>query len=412
MNICDSNKLDSIFLAYGASRVDSFLEANVFILNTCSVRAQSEQKAFSYLGVVEEFKRQNPEIDIKVAVMGCMAERLGYKIRKRFKTVDLVIGTKDIDTAVSKILNLCYEKGSLEKTNFDTKSESKIARYVTIMKGCNNYCSYCIVPFVKGGEKSFNYNAIMDECYLMVKDGAREIILLGQNVNSYKYGDVNFASLLRNIASIENLKRIRFMTNHPKDLSDELINVMATNPKVCSNIHLPMQSASNKILQLMNRKYTYEYYLSLIEKLRTAMPGINITTDIIVGFPGETDKDFEYTLTAVKTIRFGGLYVFKYSPRPNTKALEMIDNIPEVEKKRRHAVIFKESNKISAEIVSKMVGSTQQILVEKVDNYFMRARTKNGYKVFLRINKEYYGRILNVNIKEAKINSLFGEVVD
>jgi len=410
MNTCDSNVLDSIFLSYGASKVDSFLDADVFILNTCSVRSHSEQKAFSYLGVVEEFKQQNP--DVKIIVMGCMAERLGYEIKKRFKTIDLVIGTKDIDNAVSEILNLCYRKDSFKKPNSVIKSESEIVKHINIMKGCNNYCSYCIVPFVRGGERSFNYNKIIDECALMVKNGAKELILLGQNVNSYKYENVNFVSLLRNIASIENLERIRFVTNHPKDLNDELINIMATNPKVCSNIHLPMQSASNKILQLMNRKYSYEYYLSLIEKLRMAVRDVSVTTDIIVGFPGETDKDFECTLNAVKAIKFSRLYVFKYSPRPNTKAAGMIDNVSRADKKKRHAVILKESNKISAEIVSKMIGSTQQVLTEKIENGFMRARTRNGCEVFLRVNKKYYGKILSVNIREAKVNSLFGDVID
>lgn len=410
MNMCDSDRLDSILLAYGASKVDNFLDADIFILNTCSVRMQSEQKTFSYLGRIEEFKQQNS--DIKIIVMGCMAERLGYDIKKRFKSIDLVIGTKDIDSGISKIIDLCCLKNSFKKINSNVKFRSKIVSHITIMKGCNNYCSYCIVPFVRGIEKSFDYNTIINKCSLVVKNGVKEIILLGQNVNSYKYKNVDFSILLKNVASIKNLERIRFLTNHPKDLNDNLIDVIAKNSKICSHIHLPMQSASNKILQLMNRKYTYEHYSYLIKKLRFAVPDISITTDIIVGFPGETDKDFEYTLNAVKTIRFGGLYVFKYSPRPNTKAFEMSDNVSMVEKKRRHAIVLEESNKISSEIVSKMVGSKHKVLVEKVGNGFMEARTKSGRKVFIKINKEYYGKILDVVIKEAKVNSLFGDVID
>jgi tRNA-2-methylthio-N6-dimethylallyladenosine synthase len=202
------------------------------------------------------------------------------------------------------------------------------------------------------------------------------------------------------------------MTNHPKDLSDELIEMMATESKVCSHIHLPMQSASNKILKAMNRKYSYEHYIDLVKKLRMAVPDISITTDIIVGFPGETKEDFEETFKAVKEIRFGGLYVFRYSPRPNTKAANMPDNVPLEEKKRRHRLILEESNKISIEIVASMVGSVQQVLAEKIENGVIEARTRGGRKVFVKGSSEKdLGRHLNVSIKEAKINSLFGNII-
>jgi tRNA-2-methylthio-N6-dimethylallyladenosine synthase len=399
--------LGSIFSAYGASKVNNLSEADVIILNTCSVRAQAEQKAFSYLGRVEEFKRK--KTCIKVVVIGCMAERLGANIKKRFNSVDLIIGAKDIDTTALRIVNLFRTSYFSPKIKSEVKSE--IVRYVIIMRGCDNYCSYCTVPFVRGREKSINCETIINECSSMVKNGAREIILLGQNVNSYQYKDVNFVSLIKKVAAIENLERIRFMTNHPKDLSDDLIKIMATEPKVCSHIHLPMQAASNKILRTMNRKYSCEHYLGLIKKLRTAVPDVSVTTDIIVGFPGETNEDFQDTLNAVKTIRFGGLYVFRYSPRPNTKAAEMTDDVPFEEKKRRHTIILKESNKISVEIVSEMLGSTQKVLVEEIKNGIIKARTKNGRKVFAEGRKEYVGKHVNVNIKEAKTNSLFGDIV-
>jgi tRNA-2-methylthio-N6-dimethylallyladenosine synthase len=408
MNVCDSGMLGSTLSTYGASQVNSLSDADVVILNTCSVREQAEQKAFSYLGRVEEFKQQNPFI--KIVVIGCMAERLGQKIKKRFNNIDLIIGAREIDNAALKIINLCSMSDVSKKDQPDIKSE--IIRYVSIMRGCDNYCSYCVVPFVRGREKSLDYKTILNECSLMVKNGAKEIMLLGQNVNSYQYENMNFASLIKKVAAIENLERIRFMTNHPKDLNDDLINIMATNPKVCSHIHLPMQSASDKILKAMNRKYTYERYLGLINKLRITIPDVSITTDIIVGFPYETEKDFEDTLNAVKSIRFGGLYVFRYSPRPNTRAADMIDNVPLEEKKRRHAIILEESNKISIEIVSKMVGSTQQVLIEKIENDVIEARTRSGRKVFVECGKEYeLGKQINVNIKEAKINLLFGGII-
>jgi tRNA-2-methylthio-N6-dimethylallyladenosine synthase len=407
MNVCESDKLGYAFSTYGILRVDNILDADIVILNTCSVRAQAEQKAFSYLGRVEEFKQQKP--NIKIVVIGCMAERLGLKIKQRFKDIDLVIGAKNADNIVFQIVSLCDVDDTKKQEQIDMPSD--IVRYITIMKGCNNYCSYCVVPFVRGNEKSLDYRTIVDGCSLMVKNGAKEIMLLGQNVNSYQYENINFASLVEKVAAIKNLKRIRFMTNHPKDLNDDLINIMVREQKLCSHIHLPMQSASNKILKAMNRKYTYEHYLNLVDKLRTAISDISITTDIIVGFPGETDQDYKDTLNAIKTIRFGGLYVFKYSKRPNTKAFEMIDDVPIEEKKRRHAIVLEESNKISAEIVLKMLGSTQQVLVEKIENNIMETRTRNGRKVFVEGNKNYIGKQLNVNVKEVKKNLLFGDIV-
>jgi tRNA-2-methylthio-N6-dimethylallyladenosine synthase len=407
MNMCESDKLGLALSTYGASKVNILQEANIVILNTCSVRAQSEQKAFSFLGRAEDFKLDNP--NTKIIVIGCMAERIGSKIKLRFKSVDLIVGSKDIDNAALKIADLC----NLYDSSFNKSEDSQnIVRYVTIMRGCDNYCSYCVVPFVRGRETSLNALDILKESSLLVKNGAKEIMLLGQNVNSYRYKDFNFTSLVKNLATINGLERIRFMTNHPKDLSDELIEMMATESKVCSHIHLPMQSASNKILKAMNRKYSYEHYIDLVKKLRMAVPDISITTDIIVGFPGETKEDFEETFKAVKEIRFGGLYVFRYSPRPNTKAANMPDNVPLEEKKRRHRLILEESNKISIEIVASMVGSVQQVLAEKIENGVIEARTRGGRKVFVKGSSEKdLGRHLNVSIKEAKINSLFGNII-
>jgi tRNA-2-methylthio-N6-dimethylallyladenosine synthase len=396
-----------VLSACGASKVNSLQEADLVILNTCSIRAQAEQKAFSFLGRAQEFKQEKP--NIKIVVVGCMAERIGPKVKRRFKNVDLVIGAKDVDNAVLKIANLC----NLNDFYFGKyKKYSNIVEYITIMRGCDNYCSYCVVPFVRGREISLDSLNIIEECSLAVKNGAKEIILLGQNVNSYRYKDFSFTSLVKEVSKIDGLERIRFMTNHPKDLSDELIDMMATVSKVCSHIHLPMQSASNKILKCMNRKYTYKHYVDLVNRLRTAIPGISITTDIIVGFPGETKGDFEETLKAVKDIRFGGLYVFRYSPRPNTKAANMLDDVSLEEKKRRHKLILEESNKISVQIVASMVDSIQQVLAEKIENGVIEARTRGGRKVFIKNGSEKdLGKHLNVTIKEAKINSLFGDII-
>jgi tRNA-2-methylthio-N6-dimethylallyladenosine synthase len=409
MNVCDSVVLDSALSTCGALKVNNISNADVVIVNTCSVRAQSEQKALSYIGRIERFKYQNP--NIRIIVIGCMAERIGSKIQGRFKGVDLILGSKDIDKITLKILRLCGLNSSLEKQKIFQKTE--VVKHVTVVRGCDNYCSYCVVPFVRGKEESIDHRIIFDECSSTVRNGTKEIVLLGQNVNSYSYDCVNFVGLVKKIASIENLKRIRFMTNHPKDLSDELINLMVNEPKMCSHIHLPMQSASDKILKMMNRNYSFEQYLILINKLRIAIPDINITTDIIVGFPSETEKDFKSTLDAVKSIKFGGVYVFKYSPRPNTKAAAMVDSVSLEDKKTRHAIILEESNKISAEIVSKMIGSVQNVLAEKVENGVMEARTRSFHKVFIRgdANVDYLGKQLNVNIVASKVSSLGGLLI-
>lgn len=409
MNVCDSDMLSEMLLSYGAAKVNTLADADIVILNTCAIRAQAEQKAFSFLGRTDEFKKEkNP--GLKVVVVGCMAERISNKIRQRFHSVDLVIGAKDIDNAAAKIISLCGIDKNRKTAAHGERSD--IIRYVTIMRGCDNYCSYCIVPFVRGKETSLDYKNIVSECEVMAANGAKEIMLLGQNVNSYQFEDVNFADLIKKVAAIDGIERIRFMTNHPKDLNDDLINIMADEPKVCSHIHLPVQSASNKILKAMNRKYTYEHYLGLIEKLRNKIPGINITTDFIVGFPGETEEDFQASLKAVKDIRFGGLYVFRYSPRPNTKAAQMPDDVPLEEKKRRHAIILEESNKISIDIVSEAVGTVQEVLTEKYENGILEARTRGARKVFVKGGQEYLGKNIDILIKEAKINSLFGDIYE
>ncbi|MDR1940954.1 MAG: tRNA (N6-isopentenyl adenosine(37)-C2)-methylthiotransferase MiaB, partial [Endomicrobium sp.] len=329
---------------YGFIKVSDIVSADIVILNTCSVRAQAEQKAFSWLGRAQELKKQKR--DLKIAVIGCMAQRLGEKISKRFKSVDLVIGAKNLHNAAQQILSLKKEQSEVPVLNNTPPASVRPAvEPVVIMRGCDNYCSYCVVPYVRGHEVSVDCETIVTQCEKASQNGAQEIMLLGQNVNSYNYKGVNFASLLRKIAKIQSVKNLTFMTSHPKDLSGELISAMAEEPKIKKYIHLPMQSACDKILELMNRKYTYAHYKSLIDKIREKIPQINITTDIIVGFPQETGEDFNQTLQAVKDIGFNALFAFKYSPRPNTKAADMQDDVPLAEKKRRHNLILEEARR-------------------------------------------------------------------
>ncbi|MDR0915280.1 MAG: tRNA (N6-isopentenyl adenosine(37)-C2)-methylthiotransferase MiaB [Endomicrobium sp.] len=410
MNVYESEMLNMYLLNYGLLKVQNIRNANIVIVNTCSVRKHAEQKAFSYLGRLIKYKNN------KIIVIGCMAEHLQLQLKKRFKNIDLIIGRNDTNNmkrTVLTIMKFLYQY----KPNYikNVYIKSSIIRYLAIAKGCNNYCSYCIVPFVRGKEVSFHYQDIFNKCTFMVQSGAREIILLGQNVNSYSNHGVTFTQLLRKIATIEKLMRIRFMTNHPKDLNDDLIHAMSVIPKICPHIHLPIQSGSDKILYKMNRKYNYEQYINLINKLRIAIPSINITTDVIVGFPNETEEDFNKTLNAIRKIKFGKVYVFKYSQRPYTSASKIHDNISYLEKQRRHKIILEESNKISLALASQMIGSTQEVLIDKLNHNSIEATTYHGYKTFITINSTHnnihIGQIINVKIINIKGTSLFGNTI-
>ncbi len=282
------------------------------------------------------------------------------------------------------------------------------------MRGCSNFCSYCIVPYVRGPEQSINYNTILSEVKAAADSGTKEIILLGQNVNSYIYENVNFTRLLQKISELENVTRIRFLTNHPKDLSDELIEEIAANKKICRHIHLPLQSGSDNILKAMNRKYTYERYKTLYNKIKNKIPDINITSDIIIGFPGETDKDFEATFNASRELRFGGIFVFKYSPRPKTLAAKMKNQIPLEVIKQRHAELLEDSNIISKQINEKYIGQNIEVLVEKfnAETKTAEARNSQNIKVFFDCQKDMTGQIVNVKITKVLPNSLNGETVN
>jgi tRNA-2-methylthio-N6-dimethylallyladenosine synthase len=409
MNFHESEILSMSLVNYGLIKAQNVISADLIIVNTCAVREHSEQKAFSYFGRIKKKHKRH-----KLVIIGCMAEHLKMKLKSRFKNIDLIIGNdnnNNMKYAASIIMNLLYK---FNPTYINNKHvQSSVIRYITIVKGCNNYCSYCIVPFVRGREVSFDCQNILNKCILMVQHGAREIVLLGQNVNSYNNNGITFTQLLEKLSNIENIVRIRFMTNHPKDLSDDLIKIMATTSKICPNIHLPMQSASNKILYKMNRKYSYEQYIELIHKLRIAIPYINITTDIIVGFPNETEEDFNKTLNAIKNIKFGKVYVFKYSQRPYTSAAKMHDNVPDLEKKRRHQIILEESKKISLTLTSKMLGSIQKVLINKLNNNNIEATTEHGYRTFI-TSKQFNintGQIINVKITKVKGMSLFSDQI-
>jgi tRNA-2-methylthio-N6-dimethylallyladenosine synthase len=418
MNISESEKIASELSAFGCISAQNIGEADLIILNTCSVRAQAEQKAFSFLGRAQELKKKNK--NIKIAVIGCMAERLGAKIKSRFKSADLIIGSLNGGDAALKIMEM-FSIRQAPSESFQAKPrvsektggffKAKPSEFVPIMRGCSNFCSYCIVPFVKGAPVSFDADGIIERCSFLSENGAREIILLGQNVNSYFYKSLSFAGLLEKISGIDGIARIRFMTNHPKDFSADLTAKIASIPKVCPHLHLPLQSASNRILDLMNRGYSFEDYCRLISLIRGQMPQISITTDIITGFPTETEEDFEKTLQAISEIKFDSLFAFKYSPRPDTKSFLMKDDIPLEEKKRRHQLILKKSFEISAQKAESMIGKTEEVLAQNYSDGILEARTLSNRKVFIKGTKDLLGGIFKVVIKEAKINAMLGEIV-
>ena len=403
MNANDSDKMAEILLENGCMQTDDMLQANIVIINTCSVRFSAEHKAYSLLGRLKEQKDINPNLII--GVTGCMAQYAAKEIKSRCKYVDFVLGAKDLNL-FSKIIIKYLPKS---KENVKYKQENKeVFKYITIMRGCSNFCSYCIVPYVRGPETSINYNEIIKEVNEAVDGGAKEIILLGQNVNSYNYEGVNFTHLLQKVSQIDKVKRIRFMTNHPKDFSNELIEEIATNKKICRHIHLPLQSGSNAILKAMNRKYTYEQYENLFNKIRNSIPDISITSDIIIGFPGETDKDFKATFDASRKLQFGGLFIFKYSSRPKTVAAKLKNIVPLEVIKKRHTLLLEDSNIISKKINEKYINQVVEVLVENFKKNIAQARNSQNIKIFFDTDKNLVGQIVNVKITKALPNSMLG----
>ena len=345
MNDHDAEKLSGMLQTCGFSPAPSKEEATLLLFNTCCVREHAEKRVFGNIGALK--KRKENEPGLLIGVCGCMMQQreVAERLFKRFPFVDLVFGTHELHhfplllsrtLAGERVFSVRESDGEIVE-GLPVVRGGSFSTFVTIMYGCNNFCSYCIVPYVRGRERSRAPENIVAEVRSLAERGFREITLLGQNVNSYAYADdgVDFPELLRRVSTVEGIERIRFMTSHPKDLSPRLIEAMATLPKVCNHIHLPVQSGSNRILSEMNRRYTREKYLGLVEDIRAAVDGVELTTDIIVGFPGETEEDFEETLALVRQVGFSAAYTFMYSPRLGTRAAEMENQVPEEVKKDR-----------------------------------------------------------------------------
>lgn len=406
--------------------------ADLILINTCSVREKPQHKVYSEAGRYKSLKKKNPELII--GITGCVAQQEGENLIKKLPYVDLVLGTQgfyfikialEIFKKTKKPFVLTELKPDfkppliLEKENNPVFTDKKVTAFVTIMQGCDNFCSYCIVPYVRGREKSRSPEDILKEVENLVKKGVREVTLLGQNVNSYglkEKGYPDFAELLEMVSQIDGLWRIRFTTSHPKDLSDKLIKVMAENSKICHHIHLPLQAGSNRILKKMNRKYTKEEYLEKIRKLKTAIPDIGITTDIIVGFPGETEEDFKDTLDMLEKVRYQEIFSFKYSDRPFTLAQKLNNKISEEEKERRLKIVHDTQAKITKEIYESYIGKEVEVLVEDFsvkNKEMLMGRTSTNIIVNFKTPRlDLKGALVKVFIKEAGKHSLRGEYLE
>ncbi len=416
MNARDSEKLVGILDEVGYTEVEDE-NADFVIYNTCTVRENANQRVYGRLGYLHSIKKKKPHM--MIALCGCMMQeaQVVEKLKKSYSFVNLIFGTHNI-YKFSELIVTALESDRMvidiwkdtDKIVEDLPSERKYAfkSGVNIMFGCNNFCSYCIVPYVRGRERSRNLKDIVREIEKLVEDGVKEVMLLGQNVNSYGKNleePVTFAQLLKEIEKIEGLERIRFMTSHPKDLSDELIEVMKDSKKICRHLHLPLQSGSSRILKIMNRHYDKERYLTLVKKIKTAMPDISLTTDIIVGFPGETEEDFLETMDVVKKVRFDSAFTFLYSKRTGTPAAVMENQISEDVMKDRFDCLLEEVQTIGREMSSRDTGSVQEVLVEEVNEHdpsLVTGRMSNNLLVHFPGDASLIGNIVSVHLDECR----------
>ncbi len=424
MNARDSEKLVGILSEIGYVEAEDE-RADFVIYNTCTVRENADNKVWGRLGYLKSYKKQNPETII--GLCGCMMQEQGVveKIEKEYKHVNLVFGTHNIYKFAELACKTLQSKGLVvdvwkenDKIVEDLPMKRKFSfkSGVNIMFGCDNFCSYCIVPYVRGREKSREPKDIIREIERLVADGVCEVMLLGQNVNSYGKNlehPMSFADLLREVNKIEGLERIRFMTSHPKDLSDDLILAMKECDKVCGHMHLPLQSGSDRILEIMNRHYDKAKYLDIVRKLREAVPDIAITTDIIVGFPGETEEDFQETLNVVKEVGYDSAFTFIYSKRTGTRAAKMDNQVPTDVVKDRFNRLLEEVQSISAERAKRHEGKVMPVLVEGInehDNSLVTGRLENNLVVHFKGTEDMIGKIYNVKLSECKGFYYLGEL--
>ena len=427
MNLHESEKISGILSGMGMSAVNEPENADVVVFNTCCIRDTAERRALGNIGKMKELKKKNK--NLLIVVTGCMTQQNGFaeNMKERYQYVDVILGTHNISDLENQIRIRLEKKkrvaAVLDTDGYIDDETTPVTRtsfpnaWVNINYGCNNFCTYCIVPYVRGRERSRDMKSIISECEKLINDGYKEITLLGQNVNSYGNDvpdeNVNFANLLREVAKIDGKFRIRFMTSHPKDLTEDVVKAIRDNDKICNNIHLPIQAGSNSVLKNMNRRYTREHYLGLIDMIRRYLPDCGITTDIMVGFPYETEEDFLDTMDIVEKVRFSTAFTFIYSVRKGTKAAEM-PQIPYEIKQNRIKRLIARQNEITEEISKDYVGNVYDILVEGMQekkNGYVVGRTESGRLVSAKGDESMIGEFKNVKITAVKNAQLLGEIL-
>lgn len=427
MNLHESEKISGILNGMGMSAVNEPENADVVVFNTCCIRDTAERRALGNIGKMKELKKKNK--NLLIVVTGCMTQQNGFaeNMKERYQYVDVILGTHNISDLENQIRIRLEKKkrvaAVLDTDGYIDDETTPVTRtsfpnaWVNINYGCNNFCTYCIVPYVRGRERSRDMKSIISECEKLINDGYKEITLLGQNVNSYGNDvpdeNVNFANLLREVAKIDGKFRIRFMTSHPKDLTEDVVKAIRDNDKICNNIHLPIQAGSNSVLKNMNRRYTREHYLGLIDMIRRYLPDCGITTDIMVGFPYETEEDFLDTMDIVEKVRFSTAFTFIYSVRKGTKAAEM-PQIPYEIKQNRIKRLIARQNEITEEISKDYVGNVYEILVEGMQekkNGYVVGRTESGRLVSAKGDESMIGEFKNVKITTVKNAQLLGEIL-
>ncbi len=423
MNVHDSETIAGMLDEMGMVPAATREEADLILYNTCCVRENAENKALGNVIWLKELKALKP--DLIICVGGCMMqeEGMGEKVRRMYPFIDLAFGTHNMYRLPELLFQvICEKQRAIEVLDQDggiceglpVHRRNGFSAYINIMFGCNNFCSYCIVPYVRGRERSRSADRVVEEAKALADSGVQEIMLLGQNVNSYMGGGAHFAELLYRIDRL-GIPRVRFMTSHPKDISDELIACFGELKHLCHALHLPVQAGSNRVLQEMNRRYTREKYLETIGKIRSVCPSIGLTTDLIVGFPGETLAEFEETVSLVDEIRYDAAYTFIYSPRPGTRAASYPDDTPMEEKSRRIQLLIGHQQEITTEICRQQIGRVEDVLVEEVsarDQLCVAGKTERGHMVNFSGDPSLIGRIVPVRITSAGKNTLRGTLAE
>ncbi|MGA7836997.1 MAG: tRNA (N6-isopentenyl adenosine(37)-C2)-methylthiotransferase MiaB [Ignavibacteriaceae bacterium] len=422
MNIADTELVLGILKNNGYEVTKEATKADVILLNTCSIRENAEQRIYGRLGNFKTMKNSKPELI--VGVLGCMAERLRKDLIEEKKIVDLVVGPDEyrrlpefLDTAFSGEKGIGVKLSRTETyDDIIPYREDGLQAWLSVMRGCDKFCTFCVVPFTRGRERSRTLNSVIEEIKQLSERGFREVTLLGQNVNSYRDGENDFADLLAACAEVDRKIRVRFTTSHPQDLSDKLLYTIAEHPNLCNYIHLPVQSGSNRILEAMNRTYTIEHYMGIIDKAKNIIPGVSFSTDIISGFPSETYEDHVMTLDIMRQVRYDGAYMFKYSPREGTKAYKMENDVKEEVKTKRLQEIIELQHSISYEINQSLIGKEEIILIEgfsKKSDDFLAGRTDTNKVVIIPADgKIKEGDYVKVKINRATSGTLFGDFLE